>query len=197
MFASSCKQKQRSFNKIYFVAYNRPLRGLPDDFNGQPPISINKFVEIGSNGIVINGKRNSYEDSTIRLYKSQLPENSLDSLNDLSGRYVNDKSFLEQDPNGTFDSYYLQCLLIETIDKNVLIEFFDSRAIPDDLKPIVSDLWKLAQGKHPVEITSYQFYSFQKKVDGILLKRSKLLPPPIKTIIKFIPPKVDSASAKK
>jgi hypothetical protein len=179
------------------VAYNRPSYRLPDDFNGQPPIFINSFVDIGRDGSVLSGNRNNREDSTIHFYKSQLSEGSLDSLNDLAIRYVKDKSYVGQDPTGTVDSYYLLCLLIETRDKNVLIEFLDSHSIPGDLKTIVSNFWKFVQEKHPVEMTSYQFYSVQKKLDGILLKRSRLLHPPIKTIIKFIPPKVDSTSSRK
>jgi hypothetical protein len=89
---------------------------------------------------------NSHEDSTIHFYKSQLSEGILDSLNDLATSYVDDKSFLDQDPNGTYDSYYILCLSIEMEDKNALIEFLDSHSIPDDLKPIVSDFWKLGQG---------------------------------------------------
>lgn len=191
-FASSCKQEKKSFVRIYFATYNRSLHNLPADFTGQPPISVNNFVEIRSDGTVISSNQNSQEDSTIYFYKSQLSENFLDSLNDLAVRYVNDQSFLDQDPNGIVDGYYPQCLLIETRNKNVLIEFFDSHSIPDDLSPIVSDFQKLTHEKYSTEMNFHQFYSFQKKLDGILLKRSKLLPPPIKTIIKFVPPKVDS-----
>lgn len=192
VFASSCKQEKKSFDRIYFATYNRPLHNLPADFTGQPPISINNFVEIGSDGTVISSNQNNQEDSTIHFYKSQLSENFLDSLNDLAVRYVNDRSFLDQDQKGIVDGFYPLCLLIETRNKDVLIEFFDSHSIPDDLTLIVSDFRKLTHKERLLEMNSRHFYSFQKKLDGILLKRSKLLPPPIKTIIKFVPPKVDS-----
>lgn len=179
------------------MAYSRPLNNLPADFNGQPPIFIYKFVEIRTDGIVINAYRNNREDSILHFYRSQVSENFLDSLC-IATNYDRDKSFLEQDPNGTSDFYYLPCLLTKTSGKNVLIEFYDwYYSIPRDLKPIVSDFWKLALRKHPLEISYPQIESIRREIDSALVQRSKLLPPPIKTIIKFSPPKVDSVATRK
>ncbi|MBS1486144.1 MAG: hypothetical protein JST43_01045 [Bacteroidetes bacterium] len=168
------------------------MNELPKDFNGQPPILIHKFVEIENDGIAIIGNRNTREDSAIHFYKIQLQESFLDSLNGIATKYEHDKHFLGQNPNGTFDGYYQPCLLIETRNKNVLIEYWGTYSIPDDLKPIVSVFLKLAEVKHPEEIKYPQINSIRKKLDSVLLQRSKMLPPPIKTIIKFLPPKVNS-----
>ena len=113
VLALSCKQKEKSFDRIYFVEYGYSLRWLPENFEGIPPVYIRSFLKIESNGITINGNRLSQKDTTMLFSKISLDDNLFDSLNFLLKIYDKDTTFgiWDEDHPTIYDGYNYSFLI--------------------------------------------------------------------------------------
>ncbi len=201
LVAFSCKQKEKSFDRIYLVEYGYSLRWLKEGVEGIPPLYITSLLKIESSGSVVNGNRGGEGDTTFVFREQGLSSQIFDSLSLMTKIFDKDTTFGVNDLDnfpGTFDGA-LYAFIIERENEKYLIDFDSERhQITQDLRSLLRVLLDKAHTKKGREIEFNDLSKFQGDFRKILKQKSRRLPPPpIRITIKFLPPKVDSVSAKK